>query len=218
MKVFLLICTTIILSIADGQICQARLNQLINGQCFSVDNCQGTILATTSCGQQRCCLNGTSLNTVQICLDADYFDTLYNTSRARFLRGILNYGISVSGICQNCQAKAAFLAIAATMTNNFQTDEAIGNDTEFTTDDNKYGNTQAGDGSRFRRRGFFGLRGRTMYQRLQLLAPQYGNLSNPEAAAIVENAIEIAAILWNNPSLSNGKEEFDFDSDRCCTG
>ncbi|UJR07957.1 hypothetical protein I4U23_012236 [Adineta vaga] len=100
-------------------------------------------------------------------------------------------------ICDNCQAKAAFLAIAATMTKNFSIDERSASDVQFAADDNKYGNREKGDGSRFRRRGFFGLRGRTMYERSKQ------NLNNTESAALVENAIVIAAKLWQNPNFIN---------------
>ncbi|CAF1528965.1 unnamed protein product [Rotaria sp. Silwood1] len=91
------------------------------------------------------------------------------------------------------------------MTNNFENDEATGNDAQFAGDDRKYGNIQAGDGSRFRQRGLFGLRGRTLYQRLETLLPQYNTLTNPELAAITENAGIIAAQLWKNPNLFDEK-------------
>ncbi|CAM2698421.1 unnamed protein product [Rotaria socialis] len=89
------------------------------------------------------------------------------------------------------------------MTENFQTDEITKSDTQFTVDDLKYGNSQAGDGSRFRRRGFFGLRGRVMYQRLQETMPQYSSLTNPELVALTQNAIAIASKRWINPDLMN---------------
>jgi hypothetical protein len=205
MNFLLFIFTILVLSIADGQQCRARFNQSISGQCSSVDTCNGTILTSNSCEQQRCCVPATSSSSSQTCITANDFDVLYNTSRARFLRTVLNYGINLAGICDNCQAKAAFLAIATTMTQNFQTDEAVGSDAQFATDDNKYGNSQQGDGIRFRRRGFFGLRGRTMYQRLQTSMPQYQSLSNPESVALTQNAIMIASKLWTNPDLMSGK-------------
>lgn len=194
----------VLLSTVNGQQCRARFNQTISGQCSSTNNCQGSILAGTNCEQQRCCVPG-ALLVAQTCLTANNFDVLYNNSRATFLRSVLNFGFSSAGICQNCQAKAAFLAVAATMTNNFQTDESTQTDAALAADDGKYGNTQQGDGSRFRRRGFFGLRGREMYQRLQTRLPQYQTLVNPEVAAIVENAAVIAAALWQNPDLNSGK-------------
>ncbi|CAF1249281.1 unnamed protein product [Didymodactylos carnosus] len=203
MKAFLFIFIISFLSIVDGQRCQGNFNEAITGQCSTIDNCNGTVLDVASCERQRCCVvvEGTLPPPSPICITADNFDILYNTSRATYLRAFLNHGINEAGICNNCQAKAAFLAIAATMTDNFQKDEATGTNADFARDDRKYGNSQPGDGSMFRRRGFFGLRGRKMYERLQKSMPQYQTLTNPESAAITRNAIEIAAKLWKIPDL-----------------
>ena len=184
-----------------GQECRARYNQSIVGRCSSISSCQGTILAGSACQQQKCCVPELMV-TAPSCLDASEFDSFYNYStRTIYLRSVLNRALSSAGICGNCQAKAAFLAIAATMTNNFETDESPQTDAQLAADDGKYGNVQQGDGARYRRRGLFGVRGRTMYQRLQELLPQYQSLSNPESVAIVENAGVIAAQLWNRPDL-----------------
>lgn len=201
MKSAVFVVTILFLSVTNGQNCSGRFNEGIIGHCSSIDNCQGTILAGRSCDQNRCCVNATAPSSPSTCITADDFDVLYNTSRATFLRRVLNYGINSAGICSNCQAKAAFLAVAATLTEDFQTDEATGTDEQFTEDDTKYGNTQEGDGSRFRRRGFFGLRGREMYGRLQILKPAYSSLTNPELVALTQSSIDIASLIWNNPDL-----------------
>lgn len=201
---FVVVLAVLLLGISaiDAQECRARYNQSIVGQCSSVSSCQGTILAGSTCQQQRCCVPELMV-TAPSCLIANEFDAFYNYStRAIYLRSVLNRALTAAGICRNCQAKAAFLAIAATMTSHFQTDESTQTDAELATDDNKYGNMERGDGSRYRRRGFFGLRGRTMYQRLQQLLPQYQSLNNPESVAIVEDAGAIAAQLWNRPDLT----------------
>jgi len=190
-----------------GQQCQGMHTIDLNGQCSSVNNCQGTVLASNSCGENKCCINGTPMPSTFSCINATDFNILYNTTRATFLQQFLNYGIYLAGICDNCQAKAAFLAVAATMTNNFQTDEAIGSTAEFTKDDTSHGNYQTGDGSKFRRRGFFGLRGREIYTRLQIQYPQYQTLSNPESAALLENSAVIASLLWKNSNLQNGNTQ-----------
>ncbi|CAF2848911.1 unnamed protein product [Rotaria sp. Silwood2] len=193
------------LTLVDGQECHARFNQSIAGYCSPVDKCQGTVIATEICGQQHCCVSGQAPAASPVCITGGEFNALYSTPRAAFLRRILNYAINQAGICSNCHAKAAFLAISATMTNDFTSDEATGTDNQFADDDDKYGNDRLGDGSRFRRRGFFGLRGREMYQRLQKSIPQYQSLSQPESVAIVENGMVIAARQWNNPNLLNGE-------------
>ncbi|CAF1505775.1 unnamed protein product [Rotaria sordida] len=197
------------LSIANGQECHARFDQSIIGYCSSADKCQGTLLISDICGQQRCCISGQTLAASPVCITGGEFNALYSTPRAGFLRRILNYAINQAEICYNCHAKAAFLAISAAMTNDFTSDEVTGTDAQFNDDDNKYGNDRPGDGSRFRRRSFFGLRGREMYQRLQTLIPQYQSVSKPESVAIVENGMKIAAQQWKNPNLLNGKHFSD---------
>lgn len=213
MKIFIFVLIIALLSSTNGQNCHGKFNEGITGQCAPVDGCEGTVLAGAACEQNRCCVNETVPYTPSICITEDDFDVLYNTSRATFLRQVLNYGIYSAGICNNCQAKAAFLAVAATMTDNFQIDEAVGTDAQFAGDDSKYGNTQAGDGSRFRRRGLFGLRGREMYQRLQDLKSDYLNITDPEVAALTDSSILIASLIWNNPELQGGKFKMTFISD-----
>ena len=208
MKKFLLIFGLVFLSTTEAQQCVGSYNESISGLCELYNNCQGSLLAASGCEGGGCCVKLATKPSASSCLaDSDFF-ALYKTQRARFLQNILSYGVNSAGICANCQAKAAFLAIAATMTDNFQKDEAQGHASEFTDDDGKYGNTQAGDGFLFRRRGFFGLRGRTMYQRVQTTLPKYQTVTNPQTAAFVDNAIEIAAALWKKPDLLNGKRSF----------
>ncbi|CAF1664498.1 unnamed protein product, partial [Adineta ricciae] len=205
MKKFLLIFGLVFLSTTQAQRCVGSYNESISGECQSHKNCQGSLLAAGGCEGGGCCVKLATKPSPSVCLTESDFVPLYKTERAIFLQKILSYAINSAGICTNCQAKAAFLAIAATMTDNFQKDEAQGHSSEFTDDDGKYGNTQAGDGSLFRRRGFFGLRGRTMYQRVQTTLPKYQTImANPQLAAFVDNAIEIAAALWKKPDLLNG--------------
>ncbi|CAF2986738.1 unnamed protein product [Rotaria socialis] len=192
-----------IVSTIDGQSCQSTFNRSIIGQCSSIDSCEGTILASYLCERQICCINTTLPSISGTCITGDDLGILKNTSRAKFLRSALNYGINSAGICGNCQAKAAFLAVAATMTENFTIDEVVKSDAEFSADDKKYGNSKEGDGSQFRRRGFFGVRGRTMYERLAKLMSQNEILTNPEIVALTNNAIEIASLIWKNPNLLN---------------
>ncbi|CAF1102968.1 unnamed protein product, partial [Didymodactylos carnosus] len=122
-------------------------------------------------------------------------NNLYNeTARTRYIYRYLNKALNDIGICQNCVAKAAFLAIAASMTNQFTADEAMGTDAQFSIDDNKYGNTKPGDGGRFRRRGYIGIRGRRMYE--SLLDSEISE--SPEKAAMPDKAIKIAATKWTS--------------------
>jgi uncharacterized protein (DUF2237 family) len=190
------------LTVALGQQCKGNFNATFTGQCQAPNDCRGTLLSPVSCEGKRCCINQTSIpSQVGSCLNRTAFRSAYNSTRGAFLAELLDYGIYKAGLCTSCQGKAAFLAIAATMTENFQKDEATGNDASFAADDRRYGNTQAGDGSRFRRRGFFGLRGRGMYDRVQKSSLKFPVISQPELAAIANYAIEIAAYQWRNPDL-----------------
>ncbi|CAF4016335.1 unnamed protein product [Rotaria sp. Silwood1] len=204
MKILLILFALLIVSAVDGHQCRANFNEDIIGECSFVIACNGTLLAGNMCEEHHCCVS-TTVPLAPTCISASDFDILYNKSRATFIRNVLNSGIDAAGICNNCQAKAAFLTVALMMTENFQTDEAMSTDADFAADDNKYGNTERGDGSFYRRRGYFGLRGRTMYQRLQKLRPQLQVLTNPESAAFVQNSAIISSDIWKNPNLLNGK-------------
>ena len=200
-------CTIILalcLSAALGQVCKGRFNEFILGECQAASDCRGTVLSGITCEGKRCCINETTTPSLPTCLNHTVFLSAYNSTRGLFLAQILDYGISRAGLCGNCQGKAAFLAIAAAMTENFEKDEATGSEGSFTADDRRYNNTETGDGLRFRRRGFFGLRGRAMYERLQALMPQYPVVAQPELAAIVDSSIEIAAQQWKLPNLQTG--------------
>lgn len=194
-----------VISLTTGQRCQGRFNGSLVGSCSPVDTCRGSLLFTDQCEDRSCCVASTSTFAATTCLREVDFDILYErTARAAHLRRALNYGINAAGLCSNCQAKAAFLAVAAAMTNDFDNDEAPGPDGRFSEEDGWFGNNQPGDGSRFRRRGLFGLRGRTMYERVAAKMPRFPVVNNPQIAALVDNAIEIAIQLWNKPDLLNG--------------
>ncbi|CAF1393169.1 unnamed protein product [Didymodactylos carnosus] len=92
------------------------------------------------------------------------------------------------------------------MTNQFTTDEAVGTDAQFSVDDNKYGNTGPGDGGRFRRRGYFGIRGRRMYQSMYESLLDSEIIESPEKAAMPDKAIKIATTKWtsNMTKLADG--------------
>ena len=194
------------LSMTNGQSCQARYDSNFTGYCEVITACRSAALTIDQCQANRCCMNTTvSIPSSGVCLNQLVFTNIYNSMRGGFLADAFDYGFSRAGICSNCQAKAAFLAVAATMTDNFQQDEAPGNISAFTSDDSLYGNQQAGDGSRYRRRGFFGLRGRTMYARANASAPAYQLLTKPENAAITRIAMDIAVNLWLNPDLNSSR-------------
>ena len=58
------------------------------------------------------------------------------------------------------------------MTDQFEKDESTDIEECFAIDDQKYENSKPDDGSRFRQRGHFGLRGRGMHRQLLRLMAQ----------------------------------------------
>jgi predicted chitinase len=198
------------LALVHGQVCRATFNASITGECAFADECNGTLLTKNRCEFGACCINGDPIPTHSSCLNQTVFKSIYNTTRGAYLVDVLNYGINQAGICSNCRAQAAFLAIAATMTDDFTKDEATGTNAQFARDDQRYGNTVNGDGSKYRRRGLFGLRGKTMYERLQKLMPRYQLQSAPESVAKMPDSAWIAAQLWKDPTLDGGLL-FDID-------
>ncbi|CAF4015555.1 unnamed protein product [Adineta steineri] len=204
MKILLLILAICPLYITNGQTCYGKYDPTMTGECLSPVACEGSVLAGESCEGGTCCISQTLTSTATTCISEKDFDALYPTPRAKWLRVALNAGMNLAGICSNCQAKAAFLAVAATMTNDFQIDEVQGTDSQFTDDDSSYGNREPGDGSLFRQRGFFPFRGRTLYTQLAILMPQYAILANPQLAALINISAQIAAQRWTTPNLFNG--------------
>ena len=73
------------------------------------------------CEAKRCCLNSTgTLPGATGCLNASLFASVQKSTRVYFGARVSIAGFNQGGICSNCQAKAAFLAIAATMTDHFR--------------------------------------------------------------------------------------------------
>ncbi|CAF1617193.1 unnamed protein product, partial [Didymodactylos carnosus] len=148
--------------------CEGKYDTRIKGNCSLKSLCEGALLSVDCSDENSCCIQRPPLpNPSPVCISITNFKNLYgDTVRTGYIHRYLNKALNDINVCQNCVASAAFLAIAATMTNEFTTDDAIGTDAQFSADDNKYGNTQPGDGGRFRRRGYFGIRGRKMYESL----------------------------------------------------
>lgn len=183
--------------------CRARFNNS-TGLCTTPSTCTGSSVSSETCDTATCCINTTVIPTTPNCFNQTLFTQIYPTSRGLYIAQVLNYAINQADICGNCRATAAFLAIAATITNDFLYDEAVGNDATFRGDDQRFGNNVTGDGSRYRSRGFFGIRGKFLYEKFQSIYPTYRIYVNPQQASDTKTAAEIAANLWRNPTLQTG--------------
>ena len=106
----------------------------------------------------------------------------------------------------------AFLATGGIESDYFKvlTEYASGNDYEGRRD---LGNTQRGDGARFKGRGFFQTTGRSNYKRLnQTIGAKYkiDFLAAPEKMTDIFIAVESACIFWRDNNLSKYADGADF--------
>jgi putative chitinase len=108
---------------------------------------------------------------------------------------------------------AHFLAQAAHETASFRTLVEYGNAAYFERYDGRkdLGNTQPGDGFRFRGRGIFQLTGRNNYARF---GGRIGVdlISNPDLAAEPDNAVRLACLFWTDRNLAQFADADDIYS------
>lgn len=130
--------------------------------------------------------------------------------RDRFVEP-LNKFLPVYGI-DTCLRVCAFLATGGIETDFLRvtTEYASGADYEGRKD---LGNSEPGDGRRFRGRGFFQTTGRYNYARLNETASRklgMDFLKNPERLADIDVAVESACIFWQDNNLSKYADTSDF--------
>jgi putative chitinase len=120
----------------------------------------------------------------------------------------LNRAMAEAGIDSPAR-KAAFIAQVAHESGGFKYNEEIasGRDYEGRRD---LGNTQPGDGERFKGRGYIQLTGRANYAAAGK-ALGLDLVNNPELAARPENAARVAAWYWNSRGLNGLADRGDFD-------
>lgn len=109
--------------------------------------------------------------------------------------------------------KAAFIAQCAHETGGFATFREYGSDAYFRRYDGRkdLGNTQPGDGARFRGRGALQLTGRTNYKKASLFL--FGDtrlLSNPKSVEEPALAFAVSAWFWDSRKLNGPAEAGDF--------
>lgn len=130
-----------------------------------------------------------------------------SAQRAAEVAPHLNVAMAEAGI-DTPKKKAAFIAQLMHESGAFRYNEEIasGADYEGRRD---LGNTQPGDGRRFKGRGFIQLTGRANYEAAGR-ALGLDLVNNPELAAQPENAARVAAWYWNSRGLSSKAEAGDF--------
>lgn len=130
-----------------------------------------------------------------------------SAARAAEIAKYLNPAMAEAGIRSNL-AKAAFLAQLAQESAGYTAMEefASGDDYEGRTD---LGNTQPGDGRRFKGRGFIQITGRSNYTQASR-ALGLDLVGNPELAEGTENAARVAAWYWRSRNINPPAEGGDF--------
>jgi putative chitinase len=114
--------------------------------------------------------------------------------------------------------QAAFLAQVAHETGGFQWFRELGNQAYFTKYDGRadLGNTQPGDGARYRGRGFIQITGRTNYTHAgQALGLDLVN--QPQLAETPEIGARIAAWFWNSRGLNALADQADDEAFKSIT-
>lgn len=128
--------------------------------------------------------------------------------KAREVAPHLNNAMREAGI--NTPARqAAFIAQLGHESGNFRYSEEIASGRAYE-GRRDLGNTQPGDGERFKGRGYIQLTGRANYAAAGR-ALGLDLVNNPELAARPENAARIAAWYWNSRGLNARADAGDFD-------
>ena len=182
------------LKLTLSQSCTGRYTPTYTGTCIKREECTGALLNNLCSGNLVCCISE-STPTIY------YFVT---NSELEELTGLKNNRISsISGVLQRptlsptCSQKASFLSQLAHESANFMYGEELGSEVYFDKYENRIdlGNTESGDGRKFRGRGFIQITGRANYARagkdlsLDLI-------NNPEMAAFPSVAAKIAVWFW----------------------
>lgn len=131
-----------------------------------------------------------------------------SAQRAAEVAPHLNRAMAEAGI-DNPQRKAAFIAQLAHESGGFKHMEEIASGRAYE-GRRDLGNTQPGDGERFKGRGFIQVTGRANYAAAsKALGEDF--VKHPERAGTLENAARIAAWYWNSRGLNEKADRGNFD-------
>ncbi len=202
LKLYLLILVlSQIKNIESQSSCLSRYSPFFNGTCMSPSNCKGALLNNLCPGSLKCCINETIFINENFISENDLISfTGINSARISFVSQILKSPTPNP----TCNLKAAFLGQLAHESTNFINGEELGPEDYFSRYENRndLGNTQPGDGAKYRGRGYIQITGRSNYAK-------FGNLINkdlvnqPELAAFPSIAAQIAVLYWTSGTNVN---------------
>ena len=181
---------------------KSRYPPYYNGTCKLPSLCTGAILNNlcNSKTQEKFCVDEFNINSTGL-FTLDEF--LYVAKNNKRIQSIYKYIITPDNNYMNCFQKAAYLAQLAFESLNFMNDEEVGKESYFNMYENRtdLGNTKAGDGRKYRGRGFIQITGRANYAAASA-ALGIDLIKKPELAAFPSVAGRIAAWYWSNKNLN----------------
>ena len=186
---------------AAAENCTSRYEPYFTGTCMNRGKCLGALINNLCTGSANaCCIDETSASGETL-VSAQNLVSLagVDTARIRYLSTV----ITAPKTSPSCGQTAAYLAQLAHESARFQYSEEVGAESYFDRYENRndLGNTQPGDGRKYRGRGFIQITGRANYK-------QAGDalgldlVNSPELAAFPVNAAKIAVWYWTSKDLN----------------
>jgi len=179
---------------------KSRYPPYFDGTCMNPSLCTGAILNNLCEGSNKFCVPETSAPGQNGLFN--FVEVIQVAPNNQRIQSIFQYIIAPSN-GMDCSQKAAYLAQLAHESTGFMNGEEIGVESYFDRYENRadLGNTNPGDGRKYRGRGFIQLTGRSNYA----LASSELNIdliNNPELAAFPSVAGKIAAWYWRKKNLN----------------
>jgi len=182
--------------------CEGRYSTDLIGVCIRKKDCTGALIhgQCTTKGLTCCIPDPDASEAAETFISAEELAAITSSNtRVTAISKVLREPSSGSG----CSEKAAFLAQLAHECGNFDFGEEVkNNEADFDVYDGRtdLGNTEPGDGRKFRGRGFIMITGRYNYKE----AGEYIGVdlvNNPELAAMPTVAAKLAAWYWTTRNL-----------------
>lgn len=181
-----------------NQSCTSTYSGLV-GTCLRPADCEGAVLNNLCPGSLKCCVNEKVIGNENFVNAQELISiTGSNSKRIVFVSSFLKSPSDNP----SCDLKASFISQLVHESKNFLAGEEIGGESYFLKYENIKGNTQPGDGARFRGRGFIQITGRFNYMKAGT-AINEDLINKPELAAFPSIAAKIAVWYWTSGSDVN---------------
>ena len=178
----------------------SRYPPYFDGTCMSPSLCPGAILNNLCDGTNKFCVTEATISSTGLFTLDQILSVAPNNGR---VQSIYQYIIAPNN-GMNCNQKSAYLAQLAHESSGLMSGEEIGVESYFDKYENRadLGNTQAGDGRKYRGRGFIQLTGRSNYASASS-ALNIDLINKPELAAFPTISGKIAGWYWTQNNLNS---------------